>query len=158
MKKAQIGQVVTVLLTSLNLHISRGLTASSKCCGNTPTSPQRTWRTFLMAGLLKQYAKHVRDMGAITPMRFLFAKSATSTLSMLQLLGRPDSAFAASASSRKRHGESSTPRRLSGRRMRSDNVASKPDTSVSSASYSRHEDKTVDKHEARSLRAGTPER
>ena len=105
MKKAQIGQVVTVLLTSLNLHISRGLIASLKCCGNIPTSPQKTWRISLMAELLRLYAKHARDMGAITLMRFLFAKSATSTLSMLQLPERPDSAFAASVSSRKRHGD-----------------------------------------------------
>lgn len=147
MKKAQIGQVVTVLLTSLNLHISRGLIVSSKCCGNIPTSPQKTWRTFLMAELLRQYAKHVRDMGAITLMRFLFAKSATSTLSMLQLLGRPDSAFAASVSSRKRPGESSTPRRSSGRRMLFANVVSKHVISVSECAYSKHEDATTEKPE-----------
>ena len=147
MKKAQIGQVVTVLLTSLNLHISRGLTVSSKCCGNTPTSPQRTWRTFLMAGLLKQYAKHARDMGAITLMRFLFVKSATSILSMLQLPERPDSAFAASVSSRKRPGESSMPRRSRGRSMHFANVVSKHVISVSECAYSKHEDATTEKPE-----------
>lgn len=147
MKKAQIGQVVTVLLTSLNLHISRGLIVSSKCCGNIPTSPQKTWQTFLMAGLLKQYVKHVRDMGAITHTRFLFAKSATNTRSMLQLLGRPDSAFAASVSSRKRPGGSSTPRRSNGRRMRFANVVSKHVISVSECAYSKHEDATTEKPE-----------
>ena len=147
MKKAQIGQVVTVLLTSLNLHINRGPIASSKCCGSIPTSPQKTWQTFLMAGLLKRYAKHARDMGAITPMRFLFAKSATSTLSMLQLLGRPDSAFAASVSSRKKPGGSSTSRRLSGRRMRFASVVSKHVISVSECAYSKHEDATIEKPE-----------
>ena len=137
----------TVLLTSLNLHISRGLIASSKCCGNIPILPQKTWRTFLMAELLRQYVKHARDMGAITHMRFLFAKSATSTPSMLQLLGRPDSAFAASVSSRKRPGESSTPRRLSGRRMRFASVVSKHVISVSECAYSKHEDATTEKPE-----------
>ena len=136
MKKAQIGQVVTVLLTSLNLHISRGLIVSLKCCGKS-----------LMAELLRQYVKHARDMGAITHMRFLFAKSATSTLSMLQLLGRPDSAFAASVSSRKRHGESSTPKRSSGRRMLFASGVSKHVISVSECAYSKHEDTATKKPE-----------
>jgi hypothetical protein len=100
-----------------------------------------------MAELLRLYAKHARDMGAITLMRFLFAKSATSTLSMLQLPERPDSAFAASVSSRKRHGESSTPRRLSGRRMLFASGDLKHVISVSECAYSNHEDATTEKPE-----------
>lgn len=101
----------------------------------------------MTAGLLRQYVKHARDMGAITLMKFLFAKSATSTRSMLQLLGRPDSAFAASVSSRKRHGESSTPRRSSGRRMLFVSGDLKHVISVSECAYSKHEDATTKKPE-----------